>query len=120
MLFSVKSHDDVDVSNYPEMDGDGTIVIGPSDVPLKDVLEKTYSVGVCWYCLLTKIFIFQVLHMFTLRCLFLSRYIYSSFHCTCEFSAPVERVARFLQPRMGQKLFLLRWQATGRSTEVLQ
>ncbi|RCN30059.1 hypothetical protein ANCCAN_24175 [Ancylostoma caninum] len=38
-----KSEDDGDLSKYPEMGGDGTIVIGPSDVTLDDVLEKTYS-----------------------------------------------------------------------------
>ncbi|KAL6736548.1 hypothetical protein Aduo_006889 [Ancylostoma duodenale] len=42
-LLELKSHDDVDLSKYPEMGGDGTIVIGPSDVPMDDVLEKTYS-----------------------------------------------------------------------------
>ncbi|KAK6737941.1 hypothetical protein RB195_020188 [Necator americanus] len=42
-LLQLKSQDDVDVSSYADMGGDGTIIIGPSDIPLDNVLEKTYS-----------------------------------------------------------------------------
>ncbi|EPB77588.1 hypothetical protein ANCCEY_03346 [Ancylostoma ceylanicum] len=39
----LKSQDDVDLPKYPEMGDAGEVVILPSDVPMDDVLEKTYS-----------------------------------------------------------------------------